>query len=278
MQKNKELVPQSYSHKAKIISISGGKGGIGKTFFTVNFAAELTDKGYKVLIFDADINLSNVNIMLHINSNKNFKDYLDDKISFEDVIQKGLCGIDVVYVGDELKRIMHVDDNKLQRLYNSIRQIENNYDFILIDTQAGVHDFNIKLITYSDQIILLANPELTALVDLYKMIKILSSYKKNIHVYIVVNKAGGAENASTIFLKIKHTIQEFRIKAAVSFLGYIVNDTQRVVESIQKQTPLVLLNESSNVRQCFALTANAFLKTTRPVKKKLFFMDLLRRR
>ncbi len=277
MRNNKELVPLLSTHKARIIAISGGKGGIGKTFFSVNFAAELAEKGYKVLVFDADINLSNVDILLHIKSNTSFRDFLDGKIPFENIIQKGLCGIDVAYVGDELKQIMQIGDNKLHRLYDSFQKIGNGYDFILIDTQAGIHDFNISLITGSDHVILLANPELTSLVDLYKMIKILASNKNNMAFHIVVNKAGSAENAGNIFYKIKNTISEFHIKASVSFLGYILTDSQRVLESIQKQTPLILLNENSSLRQCFLLVANSFLKTTRPVRKKTFFLDLLRR-
>lgn len=274
MSGKKDIMLYKKKSPAEIIAVSGGKGGIGKTFFSVNFAVELKKRGYRVLIFDSDINLSNVNLMMHIDENNSFQSFLDNSASIESIIQKGVGGVDVLYAGDDLNRIIDINNSMLDKIVAGLSEIEINYDYIIIDTQAGLNEFNIKLMMNSDHIVLITNPEITALVDLYRVIKVVAARKKKVNYEIVINKSMGGEGAVKIFEKIQKTVEQFKIKASLSFLGFINDDSMRVIESIQKRTPIVILHEKSTLSGCFNLIADSFVRRTKSKRKLPFFYSL----
>jgi flagellar biosynthesis protein FlhG len=278
MREKKGLVPYSGTKQgAKVVTISGSKGGIGKTFFAVNFAVELKKRGYKVLVFDADINLSNVNLFLNIDEVSAFTDFLEKRVEIRDVIQKGVGGIDAVYAGGDFETILTVGEEELVRIQEGFSQIESEYDYIVVDTQAGLNRLNLGLILSADRNILITNPEITALVDLYKVIKLASGKKRGLSFEIVVNKAVGPQEATRVYQKISQTVAQFGIRTTLFFLGYIVEDSKRVIESIQKRVPIVVLHESGNIQECYRLITNVFLKDVRTKRRRPFFYGLLGR-
>jgi flagellar biosynthesis protein FlhG len=273
-----EIVLYNQTEKAQFVTVSGGKGGIGKTFFSVNLAVELKNRGYKVLLFDADINLANVNILLHIDENNRFQDFIDGNIALPALIQKGVGGVDAIYVGDDLDQILEVDERQYSTLLEGLTQIENKYDFIIIDTGAGLNALNMKLMILADRNILLANPEATALVDLYRVIKIMAKKLPEIRYEVVVNKTASADSAARIYSNISETVTRFRLNASLSFLGYILEDGKRVFESIQKRIPLLILHDTGKIQECFRLVTDAFLKGEKLRRRFYFFYNLLRRK
>jgi flagellar biosynthesis protein FlhG len=262
---------------AKVVTVSGSKGGIGKTFFAVNFAVELKKRGYRVLILDADINLSNVGLFLNIDEESSFTEFLENKVRMEDVIQKGVGGIDAVYAGNDFETILTLGEEQLERIREGLGQIESNYEYIVIDTQAGLNRLNLGLILSSDRNIVVTNPEITALVDLYKVIKLASQKKRGLLFEIVVNKTSGPQEAARVYQKISKTVSQFGIKSGLTFLGYIVEDSKRVIESIQKRVPIVVLHESGVIRECFRLITNLFLKDAQKKRRRGFLYGLLGR-
>jgi flagellar biosynthesis protein FlhG len=278
MREQRGLVPHSGTKQgAKVVTVSGSKGGIGKTFFAVNFAVELKNRGFRVLIFDADINLSNVNLFINIDEDSAFTDFLEKRAEIQEVIQKGVGGIDAIYAGSDFESLLTVGEAELERIQEGLGQIESDYDYIIVDTQAGLNSFNLGLILSSDRNILVTNPEITALVDLYKVIKLSSQKKRGLHFEIVVNKTSGPQEAARVFQKISQTVKQFGIRTNLSFIGYVVEDSRRVVESIQKRIPIVVLHESGTIQECFRLITNVFLKDVRTKKRRPFFYGLLGR-
>ena len=269
----KDSTPQ----KAEIVAVSGGKGGIGKTFFSVNLAVELRSRGYKVLVFDADINLSNVNLLLHIDENKPFRDFIAKKIPIQALIQKGVGGVDAIYVGDDLDRIIELDDDQYRTILEGLATIEDEYDFIIVDTGAGLNDFNTKLMLLADKTVLLANPESTSVVDVYRVVKIVAGRVPGIGFYLVVNKAPSAEGAFRIFSSLSQTITRNGIKTKFKFLGYVLNDGKRVFESIQKRTPLLVLHSAGNLNECFRMVTDSFLEGQNRRRRFRFFHSLFGR-
>ncbi len=274
----KDLVPYGKHKKSsRIVTVSGGKGGVGKTFFSVNFAAELKKRGYSVLVFDADVNLANVNILLSIDDNNRFQDFLEGDIPIRELIQKGVGGVDVLYVGDELKHIFTLDSEQFHKIIAGLHELENMYDFIIIDTQAGINELNLKLLVSSDRIIMITNPEITALVDLYKVMKMTAWEKSGLRFDIIVNRSRSPEHAAGIYDRISTTASRFKIRAGLGFMGYILDDPQRVFESIQKRIPIVILHHSGSIRECFRLAVNTFLSSAKRRRKVPFFYGLLER-
>ena len=194
-----------------------------------------------------------------------------------DVIKKGVGGVDVFYAGNDLESVFQVRDQEFETIAGGLDEIEMDYDYIIIDTQAGLNEMNVRLMLYSDRNILLTNPEITALVDLYKVIKIVAQRKHGMNFEVVINKSISAESAANIFNKITHTVSQFHIKSSLSFLGYIVDDSKRVFESIQKRIPIVLLHERGNIRECFKMITNSFLRNMKPRRRLPFFYGLLGR-
>jgi flagellar biosynthesis protein FlhG len=278
MKENRELVPVSRGkQRAKIVTVSGSKGGIGKTFFSVNFAVELKNHGFRVLVFDADINLSNVNLFLNIDEENHFTDFLNGNAQLREVIQKGIGGVDAVYAGGDFEQILTVGDEEIERINAGLNQLEREYDYIVVDTQAGLNNLNLGLILSADRNILITNPEITALVDLYKVVKVASHKKRGLHFEVVVNKAFNVQNATRVYEKISHTVAQFQLKTQLSFLGYIIEDSRRVIESIQKRVPIVMLHETGNIKECYRMITNIFLKNERSRRKLPFFYGLLGR-
>jgi flagellar biosynthesis protein FlhG len=269
--------PKNRSERAQIITIAGGKGGIGKTFLATNFGVALKNNGYRVLIFDADINLSNVYLLLNVDFNRSFQEFLYGNIPIHDVIQKGVGGVDVLYAGEELERIFSLSEEAFNAIADGLSKIENEYDFIVIDTQAGLTELNQKLLLLSDRIILITTPEITALVDLYKVIKVAAYGKKGLHFEIIVNRVQNAEHATRVYKKISQTVSQFGIKSSLSLLGFIVEDQKRVIESIQKRIPIILLHQKGSVAECLRIITNSFLGRSRPKRKFPFFFSLLER-
>lgn len=261
---------------AEIVTVSSGKGGAGKTFFATNFAVELKKRGYRVLIFDSDINLSNTYLLLNIDNSNEFRRFISGEIGISEVIQKGVGGVDVLYAGEEIDTLITLDDQKIGNIVSELQKIENKYDYIIIDTQAGLHPLNLDLILYSSRNIIIANPEITSLVDLYKLIKIAALKKPGIYFDLVVNKALSVKSAADIYSKIKDTVSKFRIRSEINFLGYILEDSKRVLESIQKRTPVVILHETGVLAQCFRIIVDSFLKGAKE-KRIPFFYFLFKR-
>jgi flagellar biosynthesis protein FlhG len=278
MRENRDLVPAGRGKQsAKIVTVSGSKGGIGKTFFAVNFAVELKNRGYRVLIFDADINLSNVNLFLNIDEENRFSDFLTGSVQIRDVIQRGIGGVDAVYAGGDFDQILSIGEEELGRIKEGLGQIERDYDYIIVDTQAGLNDLNLGFILSADRNILITNPEITALVDLYKVVKVASHRKRGLHFEVVVNKSFNVQEATRVFNKISRTVAQFQLKTQLSFLGYIIEDSRRVIESIQKRVPIVVLHEIGGIKECYRLITNVFLKNERGRRKLPFFYGLLGR-
>ena len=268
------LVGKNKSSRAEVITVSGGKGGVGKTFFSVNFAIELSRRGYKVLIFDGDINLSNVNILLHIYDLSNFGEFINGEVPLDEVILKGVGGVDVIYAGEDIDFLLNIDEETIDKISEGIEVLEEKYDFIIVDTQAGINRFNINLITGADRVIMIANQEITSLVDLYRIIKVISTQKSGLTYGIVINRVSKADVAAMIYQKITDTILRFKIRSNLNFLGFILDEPKRVLESIQKQIPFVILHENNPVSECFKIIVNNFLRNRRQ-KRSVSFLSML---
>jgi len=278
MTKKNEIVPyRRDDSRARIVTVSGGKGGIGKTFFAVNFGSELRRKGHRVLIFDADINLSNVNLFLNIDVNTNFGDFLNSGIPISDLIQKGVGGVDALYAGNDLDTIFTLEEQDLNRIIGGLNEIESDYDYVIIDTQAGLSDLNFRLMLHSDINVLITTPEITALVDLYKVIKICSERRPGIRFDLVINRVSSAQEALEVYNKVKQTVSQFEVRTSLNFLGFIKEDPKRVFESIQKRVPIVVLHQSGSITECFRLLTGSFLKNRKPKRKFSFLYGLLGR-
>ncbi|MBI4975912.1 MAG: AAA family ATPase [Spirochaetes bacterium] len=252
----------------KILSFTSGKGGVGKTFCAVNTAVELAERGFRVLVIDMDINCSNVFILLHVKPENRFQRYFENVIPLADTIITSDFGVDVISAGvNILGFIQFENEYNFNRLVRDLEVIKENYDFVVIDHAAGIRQELLKFYQISDEIVFIANPEVTALTDLYRVIKVVSANKLCGSLNLLVNRVKNIDWAVNLYREIQAVMKKFGIPEDLHLLGPIVNDEEKVMLSIQKRTPLVKLFPRTPIKGGFALA------TTRLLYKMGMFKD-----
>lgn len=221
----------------KIYSIVSGKGGVGKTNFSINLAIKLQQMGKKVLILDADIGFCNANILLGVETQKNLFHLLQENKSLDDIIVKGPEGVDLISGGSDLFQIEGLDYTKQQRIIESLSDI-GTYDILIIDNGAGISKQSLTFTIFAHEVILVTTPEPTAITDAYSFLKAISTYKIKDKAKVVINQVQDISYGEDTFNKLLNTSAQF-LDLELENMGYIFNDA-RVGKAIMEQVPVVI--------------------------------------
>jgi len=237
----------SQNGSTRTIAVTSGKGGVGKTNFSVNLALQLALLGKKVCIFDADLGLANINILLGLGSEYDLEDVISNGRRLEDIIIRDFHGIDVIPGSSGVERIARLGEQEVDQLISSFSDLWA-YDFLLIDTSAGVNGSIIAFCLASSDIVLMITPEPTSLTDAYALLKILTLNGYRGTARIVVNQCGNPKIASGIYRKFKETVRKY-LPIDLALLGVIVTDPT-VEEAVRRQEPFLLFSPDSNASKC----------------------------
>ncbi|MDD3765728.1 MAG: MinD/ParA family protein [Eubacteriales bacterium] len=224
-------------NKTRVVTITSGKGGVGKTTFTVNLAVALSKRGFRVLIIDADFGLSNVNIVLGVNPKYNLYHLISGEKTIYEVIAQGPEGVKLISGGSGISKLMNLDSKQVEVYISQLMKLENVADIILFDTGAGINDNIIKFILSSNEVVLITTPEPTAIMDAYALTKTVSNVDKSIEINLVVNMAQNRQEAINTLNNFK-TIAKTYLGMKVSSLGYLINDSA-VREAVRRQVPFL---------------------------------------
>jgi flagellar biosynthesis protein FlhG len=235
----------SAKNSAKIIAITSGKGGTGKSFVASNFAVDLANKGAKVLLVDLDINMGNQNVLFNISSKKTIYHYLTYNQNLDDIIYNYSNNLDIIL--GESGKVDHpkLDEERAILLVSDLKNLSKQYDVILIDTASGADSGAIFTMLKSDEIVLVATPEPTAVMDAYVVLKLLKSNGLNSNTNIIINKCITPKNAIEAFENLKKATNHF-LKVEVNNLGSI-SFSADAIKSIQEQNPLLESNPESEL-------------------------------
>lgn len=239
-----------------VYSVVSGKGGVGKTNFSVNLAIKLFQQGKKVLIMDADIGMSNVNILLGVEVEHDLFYALNGGSKLKDVVLKSPYGPDLLSGGAEFFHLESLDYKSQQKILKELKLLEE-YDIVIIDNGAGMSKQSLAFTILSDEIILLTTPEPTAITDAYRVLKMISIYKLKNSAKLVINQAHDKATADESFEKLSKTAGEF-LKLDIEKLGYIFSDV-RVNKAIMEQEPLVVKYPQALASQNIENIANTIL-------------------
>ena len=215
------------NNNTKIITITSGKGGVGKSNFVVNLAITLVGLGKKVLIFDADIGMGNDDVLMGIYPRNNVLDLVNGNLNIEDVIVEGPGGVKLLPGGSGLNNIEEPQQNQRDLFLKKIETIEG-FDYIFIDTGAGISRSVLAFIACSDEFILVTTPEPTSLTDGYSLLKAIDHFKIKNKANIVVNKVLSKEEGTQTFSKFKVAVNKF-LKLDISYLGLIYEDRKLIM-------------------------------------------------
>lgn len=237
---------------AYTISVTSGKGGVGKTSFTLKMGRELAARGYKVLVIDCDTNLSNTSVKLGIPLNRNFVDYKNEKMTFEQSLYKdgqfhlfSACNGDIEIFDQGVK----IDQLIIQILVSE----ERNYDYILLDCPAGLTKDALAINAYSDYRFFIVTPDKSSITDSYSLMKILSQKFGVTNNHLVVNRVSHRAQYSRIVKTLSETVENF-LGARLRVLGGL---SQELME-VDKFDGLLLENADCRFHKNFLQVLNRF--------------------
>lgn len=209
--------------QTRTLSITSGKGGVGKTTMTVNLALTLAELGKKVLILDGDIGLANVDIFLGIRPQKTLDDFFKHGVPLEEIIVKVQKNIHVIPSASGLTNLQEIDVYKRKMLMDEVSMLENTYDYLLVDTASGI-DENVQYLNSTVQdVLLVVTPEPASMADAYALMKLLHQKKKVCRFSLVANKVLGEKEARDIYKRIDSVAGRF-LNVKLGYAGYVPLD------------------------------------------------------
>jgi flagellar biosynthesis protein FlhG len=227
----------------KIVSITSGKGGVGKSFLTVNLALALHQMDLKVLIIDADFGLANVDVMLGMPARYNLSHLLNHKHSLEEIVQEWQGGVKFISGGSGIGELLHMSEEQLTEIINDLLLLSEPMDIILCDTGAGVNETVLRMAAASTETILVTTPEPTAIIDAYALLKTLTQNGDTKNIRLIMNKAVSQKEADNTINSLVGITKKYLGKQ-IEPLGSILYDSD-VNKSIKQQIPLLIAQPKS---------------------------------
>ena len=236
--KKQEL--ESGRKTARVITVTSGKGGVGKTSLSVNLAIQLRRLGKRVVVLDADFGLANIEIMLGIRPQYNLADLMFRGKNMSDIITYGPEGIGFISGGSGSNEMANLTRDQVFRLIQKMAELDQQTDVIIVDTGAGIGDSVLEFVAASAEVLLVATPEPTSITDAYALLKSLnrsSSYKPGKTVVkMIANQVRGNKDADELFDKLGIVVNKF-LNIDIEYLGSVPYDAN-MQKAVMRQEPL----------------------------------------
>lgn len=234
---------QGASNPGEVIAVTSGKGGVGKSTVSANMAISLKQMNRKVLLIDADIHLGNLDLILGTRSRLTLADVAKDGVSLEDIIMEGPGGIDILPASSAALDILKSEDMFLRKLGSAFSNFDGQYDYIVLDTGAGIAQNVIAFLLGAQKIVLVITPDPASITDAYAVVKVVRSIDKDIPIYLTTNMVGSADEGEILFKKMNLMVQKF-LDSKIQFGGSILKD-DLIQRSVKQQKPFVLHHPNS---------------------------------
>ena len=251
---------------ARVVAVTSGKGGVGKTNLSVSLAIALKEAGQRVLLIDADLGMANVDVVLGSVSKKHLLNLLEDDTQLTDVLVHGPYGVDYISGGSGIEKASDFSYEERQRLMQKLSICSRLADIIIIDTGAGLGKNVMDFILAADEVLLVTTPEPTALTDAYAVMKAYSMYATAPSLKLVVNRVYDETESREVVAKLQQTSERF-LHLPLECLGYIFEDTG-VTRAVRKQQPFIVANPSGVAARCVKGLASSLLYGSRMTVKK----------
>ncbi len=240
----KELIDERHSrkHSARVIAVTSGKGGVGKSTLSANIAYVLAKNGYKVGLLDADIGLANLDVMFNVRTDKNILHVLKGEVNFEDIIIKLDENLYLI-PGESGEEILKFSDVTIVNRFVDEAEVLEGLDFLIIDTGAGIGDKVQMFLSAADDVIVVTVPDPAAITDAYAMVKVISRLKEKI--FMIVNQVRNAKEGEKIFDTIKKVaLGNINTSLELNLLGSVRSDPY-VARSVKQR--ILVCKEMANI-------------------------------
>lgn len=250
----------------RVLSVTSGKGGVGKSNVVSNLAIALAMQGKKVLIIDADLGLGNLDVLLGLSPVYNLNHVLNGEKGLIDILIEGPAGIKIIPAGSGIQELTSLGQHEKLKLLDELDMLEEQFDFLIVDTEAGISE-NVTYFTVAAQeIIVVVTPEPTSITDVYALIKLLATRYSEHHFKVLVNMAKDSEDALEVFRKLANVAGRF-LDISLDYLGCVVKD-EKVIEAVKRQRAVSDLFPDSEAAGCFTTLAKRVIENTRQTRIK----------
>lgn len=260
--------------KAKIITVTSGKGGVGKSNVAVNLGLELMSKNKRVLIIDADLGLANVEILMGKIPKYNLLEVINGEKVITDIISEGPNGIKFISGGSGIGELANVSEDKLKFFAQNLGVLDEMFDIIIIDTGAGISESVMTFARIADQVLLVTTSDPTAITDAYALLKVLKKEASNNspNIKVIVNMVKNKEDAKLVFNKLNMVCEKF-LNESLEVIEYLPEDVM-LEKAVRMQKPFVIEFPKSNISVGVKELCNKVMDIIEEEKDKIEIEDV----
>ncbi|MFW1677689.1 MinD/ParA family protein [Pontibacter sp. JAM-7] len=238
----------------KVIAVTGGKGGVGKTNVSVNLATAMAEMGHETVLLDADLGLANVDVLLGLRPKKNISDVLDGSCSLEDVMLQAAPRLRIVPAASGTQEMTSLSVHEHAELIHAFNSIADNLDVLIVDTAAGISDSVVSFVRAAQEVLVVVCDEPTSITDAYALIKLLNRDFQMMRFKVLANMVLTEQEGRNMFNKLLTVTDRF-LDVTLQYVGSIPYD-ESVRKAVQKQVPVLKAFPKSKVALAFRQLAN----------------------
>jgi len=272
-----EMSKSKKTRPIKVISVTSGKGGVGKTQVVANLALALKARGLDVLIFDGDMGLANIDIIYNISPQYNLKHLVEGSKTIHEVMCTGPDGVKIIPAASGVKELTTLSEANKMALIDELDQLEGLFDVVLIDTAAGISDNVMYLNSAAHAVFVVVTPEPTSITDAYALMKVGSTHYGEKQFYIVTNQVKSEAEGKIIFKSLLNATDQFLDSVQLWHLHSFPYD-EKVRQSVTRQEPMVKFDKQSPVSKGYFELADKVIKLEVDAQKggmQFFFRQAL---
>lgn len=222
----------------EVIAVTSGKGGVGKTFLSVNLAIHLVQLKQRVLLLDADIHLGNIDLFLGLRPQYTIADVIHGEKEISEIVIKGPNDVDILPASSCVKDLIQQEKETLNKFRQAFKRFEHNYDKIIVDTGAGISSNVLSFLLGADKIIVIVTPDPASIADAYGVMKIVAHFAEHIPILLVANIVRDEEEGRSLFNKMNLMTERF-LQRSIMYGGSIV-ETVSIAHSVKRQKPMMI--------------------------------------
>lgn len=254
---------------ARVITVTSGKGGVGKSNTAINLAIQFRKMGQRVIILDADFGLANIEIMFGAVPKHNLCDLIYQGKSIQDIITWGPMEVGFISGGSGIAGMSNLSRDYLNYIIQNLKELDEMADIIIVDTGAGIADAVLEFLVASSEILLVTTPEPTSITDSYSLLKALNRHERysqeHTQIKVIANKVFGEGEAEALYGKL-HAVVDRYLNIPISYLGMIPHDNQ-LAKAVMQQMPVSL--DNPRARSALAYEALAAKLMNKELNKNL---------
>jgi len=256
----------------KVIAITSGKGGVGKTNVVGNLAIACQRMGERVLIFDADLGLANIDIIFGINPKYNIEDVIKGKKELSQIIVKGPEDVAIIPASSGVQELAHLTEGQKINLLNEFDILNNMFDVLLVDTGAGISSNVIYFNLAAEERMVVVSPEPTSITDAYALIKVMFYQHGIKNFFLLLNMVKDEKEAKSVYNNLSKVVSRFMRGISLDYVGFIPWDSL-LQKSVTKREPVICCYPESSSSNSFTKLANHLLGQTnrRPIDGNIKF-------